>query len=70
MVKDIDTEDCHGQLFVMEAALWYVPNGINNTVIVVNAGGDRHGRLQVLLPLLLLSTLLVVAKCWCWWWQW
>ena len=29
MVEGVDAENCHGQLLVMEAAWWYVPNGGN-----------------------------------------
>lgn len=40
VVEDINAEGCHSQLLVMEAG-WYVPNGVNDAIIVVNTGSGR-----------------------------
>ena len=41
MIEGVDAEDHHGRLSVTETARWYIPNGPNGAVIVVDAGGGR-----------------------------
>ena len=40
MVEGVDTENCHGLLLVMEAAWWYVPNGVNDASGNWDTAGD------------------------------